>query len=325
MDTCLVQSFTNRINLTWLENLSIILGLSVTCPVILILNSILIICLVKTKELRNAHGVLLLLLSVSDCFIGLVTIPLQIVLFTLFRKHPACTMESISHAFSYSTIHFSGYMIAVISFHRNVHINPNLTLQNGISRFLVKKTGLTILVVVTVIVTFIQTLVSVILYDKFIPRLVLAIIDAVIITYVFVTYFWVYFKVWNFSKTITTAQIQPGGTADVREYPLAKTVALILISAAVCFFPYNILVGLRWRRQRQGREVSIGIQYGIYLSLILLYCNSAINAAIIIFRSTKVREYIASVLGKRREGRSDTMRWGTSRERLGRANSVVGL
>ena len=48
--------------------------------------------------------------------------------------------------------------------------------------------------------------------------------------------------------------------------------------------------------------VSKDLQFSIYLSFILVYSNLAINAAMIIFRSTKMRKYIISLLqGKAKE------------------------
>ena len=300
MDACLVQTFADRTNLTGPRNLSVVLSLSVSGAVILILNSILIICLVKTKELKNPRGFLLLILSISDCFIGLMTIPLQMVLFTVFKEHRVCTMESIAHAAAYFTSHFSGHIIAIISFQRNVHINPRLKPPNMFSRFLAKKSRVMILVIFSFMVTLTETLVTVFMYDKFIARLVLTIIDSVIIVYVYVTYFWMYFKVRSFSSKTTTGQkVQTGRTVKKSEYRFAETVALTLISTALCYFPYQILYGLRWRRTRQRQNVSMDIQFGIYLSLILMYCNSAINAAMIIFRSTKMRTLVISVVIRR--------------------------
>ena len=296
MDACLIQSFSARIYLTSSQNLSVLIGLGLTSPVILVLNLTLIFCLVKTKELRKASGVLLLLLSISDCSIGAVAIPLQIVLFGPFKGQHACTLECAAHAFAYFTSHFSGYLIAVITFQRSVYIDPHLKSQNVPAKFLVKKTGLIMLVTVTVIVTIAETLASVIFYHKFVVRLVLTIIDSVTIAYVYVTYFWMYFKVWRFSKGIIVKQRQKVTRSETSEDRLVKTVALILMSAAMCCFPFIILLGLKWKRQRNGRTVSTDLHFAIYLSYILVYSNSAINVAMIIFRSTKMRKYIISLL-----------------------------
>ena len=304
MDDCNVQSFSARINLTSAQNLSILIGNSITGPVILVLNLILIICLAKTKQLRKAHGVLLLLLSISDCLIGFLAIPLHILIFSVFKTYPVCTLEFTPHAVGYFTAHFSGYMIAVISFQRNVHINPHIQPQNGFSRLLAKKTGLTILVLVTLLVTSAETLVSVTLHDKFIPRLVLKIIDSVIIIYVYVTYFWMCFKVWRFSKRNTAKQIRNRVSTKTSEDRLATTVALILIYTALCYFPYNILIGVRYKRQRNGEKISIDMQFVIYLTLTVLQFNSAINAAIVMWRSTKIRKYLISLFKRQADRES---------------------
>ena len=293
--TCLVESYAARTNLTTLQNLTVVIGLSVISPIIIVLNLLLIIGLAKTKELRNAPGILLLLLSISDCLIGLVSIPIQIVLFTAFKTHPACTLEYMTHAVGHFTGHFSGYMIAVISFQRNVLINPNLKPRNCFSSFLVKKRGLMVLVAVTFVVTLAETIVSVIFYYEFIARLMLSILDSVIFAYVYVTYFWVYFKVWRFSKKITEKQTKKKTTIRAHEDRLAKTVALILIATAICYLPYQITVGMRWTKMRDRQKPSMELRFGIYLSLIVLYCNSAVNAAIIIWRSRKIRIYIRSI------------------------------
>ena len=298
--TCRDSLFSLRIFLTRSESLSILIGLSIASPIILVSNLILIVSLIKTKQLRNASNVLLLVLSLSDCFIGLITIPLEIVLFSTFKKYPACTLEYTAHATAYFTTHFSGYLIAVISFQRNVQINPNLKQRNMLSRFLVTKAGLTLLVIVIFLVNILETYISVIFYSESLARLMLVVTDAVIFVYIYISYFCVYFKVWNFSKQNLAKRVETQTNVQGSPDRLARTVALILLSAAVCYLPYMTLVGLR-------REMSLEGKFYIYLSLILVFLNSAVNAVIIMCRSTEIRNVIISSLRDKSGGSSDTL------------------
>ena len=273
------------------QNLVVLISLLIISPVIFILNLLVVISLVKTKQLRNLSNFLLLLLSLSDCFVGTVTIPLEITLFSVFRMQRVCTLEYVVHFFVYFTTHFSAYLIAVIAVHRNVYVNPNLERQGYLSRLIQKRHGLTICIIVTLLVTVTEGLVSMLFYSEVIPMLVLVLVDGILFVSVYATYFWVYFKVWRFSKDNVAAQSRHQSSQD----RLAKTVAIILISMAVCYLPY-IVVAATKGKSLEKQNLSSGIQFPLYITLVLVLSNSAVNAVIIMVRCAAVRKYVVSAI-----------------------------
>ena len=286
--SCRVTTFANRIYLSNSQNLAVLSCLFIVNPMILISNLMVLISLIKMKQLRNLSNVLLLLLSVSDCFIGIVTIPLEIILFTVFKMQSFCALEYVVHFFVYFTTHFSAYLVAVIAFHRNVYINPYRETQSFLSKLILKRSGLTILVIAALAISIAESLVSMLFYSRVVPMLMLVLIDGDLFISVYATYFWVYFKVWKSSRNNVTIR-------SPNKDRLAKTVMFILISLAVCYLPYIIVAATKGKGLTK-QNLSSDIQFLLYMTLVLVLSNSAVNAIIIIVRCAAVRRYVACTM-----------------------------
>ena len=84
----------------------------------IILNTIVIYCLLKTKQTGNASCKMMLQLSLTDVFVGYITRPLFIVV-TGFPKSP-CVLKILSQFFGYMLSRVSVYTIALIGVDRYV-------------------------------------------------------------------------------------------------------------------------------------------------------------------------------------------------------------
>ena len=287
---CRLSIFSGRVYLTNSQSLTVFVSLTIASPIILASNILAIISLVKCTHLKPEPKLLFLALSVSDCIIGIATIPLETTLFSLFRTRSVCNLEYTVHFLLYWTTHFSGYMISITAVQRSVFINSNMKRQNFLSRCFMRKTGLKIVIIVIFVVTAAEALISILFYSKAVPMLTLVSIDGIIFVTVYISYFWIYYKVWRISKS-STARRKPNqrkasdDTNSAQDH-LAKIIAFILIATAVCYLPY-IIIATANRKDLKDRNLSPNTPFRIYMALILVLFNSAVNAFFIMSKWMK--------------------------------------
>ena len=280
-EICVMSTtFTNRIYLTNTQGLIVLICHSLAGLVVVTSNLLVIFGLLKTKQMKNPSNYLIFLLSVSDCVVGMIAIPLDVTLFSLYLKRTACILEYIAHFLLYSTTHFSAYLIAIIAVHRNLSINHNFKRRNKLSQFLLKKNGLRVITSAVCLVAIAEALVLLFFYKKMISRIALVLLDTIIFITVYAIYFWMYFKVWTSLQSKATKR-------------LSKTIAIILLAVAIFYIPPIVIAAIRGSFV-ENRKISADINFGLYLSLTLVFSNSGFNAVVILTRSVTVRNFLTN-------------------------------
>lgn len=123
-------------------------------PVIIILNTVLIVALIATKEVRqNTSSFLILCLSASDLFMGVVCLP--ILAYLLLNKHneASCTLTSAIQILSGCFASFSCLLTLLIAVDRYHHMNPNYMNRPSIIKNLFKIKNVIYLVALMFILT----------------------------------------------------------------------------------------------------------------------------------------------------------------------------
>ena len=95
---------------------------SIMIQVTLLTNALLIFSLYKTDQLQSVSNYSILLLTVSDCAMGLVGQTLVSLLFTKYRKTSICKIETTTTCLTTFFGYLSGFSILSISINRCIHM-----------------------------------------------------------------------------------------------------------------------------------------------------------------------------------------------------------
>ena len=90
----------------------------VTMVLNLLANIAVVLALIATKQLRNISLKLILCLSISDCFLAVITQPLFAIMLRAFAERSYCDFETVVQFFAILFTHTSGYTIALIGYDR---------------------------------------------------------------------------------------------------------------------------------------------------------------------------------------------------------------
>ena len=94
-------------------------------------NLILIISLIRTKQLHNTSSYLIITMSASDCLTGCIPAPLAIALYTKYRGSKACSLELTTQFFVTLFKMVSISMTVLLAIDRYISTDPNLKYFNS--------------------------------------------------------------------------------------------------------------------------------------------------------------------------------------------------
>eukprot|EP00794_Sanderia_malayensis_P007459 gene7459-8281_t len=304
------------------------LALLLTCNVVvtllnIIVNIFLIFALKATNQLRNLSCKLIACLSLSDICVGLVLQNVVSVLLTAFKSENGnCTVELVSQFLSYTFPQISGVMIMIIALDRWVHMK----FLNKYSSMMNQRTACFMIlgnVVFALGIAIVSVVASV--YKKFfLFNAVLIIMDSIVILLIYVAYIFTfrsvrahmkgmrrrakendrvedYHRAQSTTPALATTAAAAGAISkkvDKRDAQLAKTMVLILTSLTVCYIPYFV-VGLYWSyvRYYKNTMTSLALDTLVWVSFLLVYMNSSLNAIIFILRNKQMRRLLKGLLG----------------------------
>ena len=290
--------FAGRVALTSVQSsaFTILLGLLILTT--FMTNLLLIVSLIKTKQLTNGLYYLVLILSISDCFAGLVTQPAVMILFTLYINQQTCDFEKFVAFLSLLNIHFSSSLVTLIAFERCAVLNPRQWRPQHLMRWLSSKTGIAILSVIGFMVSSAISFTYICDFKTMLLVIIFS-IDMTFIAIIYVAYFYVYFTVSRFARVDVTRRNELSQVEKVRQkylQKLATTVFLILAFMGFMTLPYPIMGYIyKYRRHSSGKP-STTFQFLVYLSFLTMCSNGTINALLFILRNGTIKTYIAEHL-----------------------------
>ena len=290
--------FAGRVALTSVQSSTFAILLGLLIPTTFMTNLLLIVSLIKTKQLTNALYYLVLILSISDCFAGLVTQPAVMILFTLYINQRTCDVEKFVAFLSLLNIHFSGSLVKLIAFERCAVLNPRQWRPQHLMQWLSSITGIAILSVIGLMVSFAISFTYI--YDfKIMILVTIFSIDIIFIALIYVAYFHMYFTMSRIARVDVTRSNELSQVEKVRQkylQNLATTVFLILAFMGFMTLPYPIMGAIyKYRRHSSGRP-STTFQFLVYLSFLIMCSNGTINALLFILRNSTIKTYIAEHL-----------------------------
>ena len=303
------EILTNRLNLTVTQNLSVFVMITIIACLTVIINLVLAVTLWKTKQLNVSTNVYIFLLSLSDCMQGALAMPLIATGYRTYRNQEKCRLFIIAQAFSSFYTHLSGYIILLIAFDRYMYVLLDVTEHNGCFRKLKSKHGLIILRSFCFFWSITAGGFTVIENELAIrlPTICLGIVDMLAMAIIYILYIRMYIKVWRHSKASVVYNKEFNRRQQVVKYSkdevqqkrkntprytreVAKTIVIIMIAIAVCYLPATILHAYVAGIARG--PISNTVQFSYHLSFPVLYLNPILNACIILYRNTRLQEYL---------------------------------
>ena len=303
----------------------------------ILLNFAVCIALFKTKQLKSSSRFLVFVLSVSDLIAGIFTIPLTVILFTLFGNTRSCWFERMLVFVGGVNGHFSLYIILAIAIQRYLKIKASPKSSVILARAFQSKSGLRVLVFACGVWSILHGLVSVYFFGaktNNIPNIIMMFLRTIIMLIIYVYYFRLYFTIKKHVQNRARWQ-QPGkqqrqqkqkqqqphekqqqpqqkqqqqpaqlemkarSTSGPNVYDaFFKTVFLILVIFAVCYVP--VLAFDVWTGYYTLIRKTAAPQLSRFLYFLAhcpMFMNSTLNAAVFLYRDKNARDYIMNQLG----------------------------
>ena len=288
--------FSGRLALSNEESLLVTVTLCLLIPLTLISNILVIRFLVQAKQLGRISSYLIFVLSLADLGIGLIVLPMEIVLFTVYQNIKVCGFEIATQFASNMIAHTSVEMIAVIAVDRVIHFRKVLKYDSIMSK---TKVNLLITFVVVMSLIFATALsISSISGYFYMTGLVLSFIDLGLLSIIVFSYVSTYYNIWSFVKNSVlwkrrNSQVPVSSKNTKPKYlsKLGNIIFLMLLSVCLCYLPYGVLACFMLVKVFiYGEEIPKNIHFGLILSFTLIYSNSVINAMIFLFKSSRRRQ-----------------------------------
>ncbi len=270
-------------------------------PLIITSNILLITSMISTQQsLKNSSNLLIVCLSVSDCLIGAILMPLQCVENFWYDFHGKCLLKKSS---SLLQLYFCGVsmgMTILLAMDRYIHMSPNYLNAPSKLAKLLKRPNIYFTVFATCLLPAV-TSVGMGLTIKHLPN---SIMLFVLISFIFVI----------FSTTLVAAMYIRGylrirrsvvenpiyanrGELSANESPgylnaLFKTVLILLIAVLISWLPMFAYI-IFLASTKFGKNSTPDTRFLLKkVAFVFFNLNSALNALIIFYRNRKSRDWL---------------------------------
>jgi len=284
------------------QNIAIGITNSLTILPAIVLNSAYCYALFKTGQLKKKSKLLVFLQSTSDFFFGAISIPLSVILFTVYGNTRSCWLERIAMFIGQTNGHISLYLLMLIAMQRYFVVRPQLgSSRNRFANvvFLSFK-GLKIAVLCIVSWSAFTGLVSVYFFGHLkstILNITVMVLRSLLAIMTYIFYFRLYFSVKKHQRKMTSNRRKALETSHFetveRKYrSCLKTVSLVLIANAISYIP--VLVADCWTGYYTFRDVYAPqmVRFCYYLLHFTLFLNSSINTVIFLYRDGVSRAFL---------------------------------
>ena len=282
---------------------NLIVAMQVTLmPFTIFLNLILIISLIKTKQVNKKSNYLILMLNTSDLMQGAISLPLDVIIIKYYPVERNCAIEIIHQIVDGLFVYLSTSTTLLIAIDRYVKIDPNLRNMNNPIRRVFSTTKIWIPIGLT-IGWVVLSLITVLMFAKFLPKYVsivgLFFLNLHVFTtlMIFLMYFRFYFKIWKFTKH-STVHAETSVVSGDRSRPayinqLGVTVFMILTTLLICCLPYSVVV--TYLTVVKEMHILVLTQSQILVTVFtvaIFYLNTTLNAAIFLLRNKEIKTLV---------------------------------
>ena len=302
------NAYTDRTILS--KSQSTTLGILLTFELLLTLplNALLIFGILKTKLSDSTTWRYIFLLGISGCFLGIIVIPINILLFTKERKMRNCDFEYSAIFIGQTVCQFTAYLIFLLALHRYFISLPD---AKGSWSTFTSKTGSRRLVICVFIVSLLHGAASVDFFGKVstpIPNIAMKVIDFILGLMVYSIYLRLYLRIRRYAKQlrvrfndvpIETRQPQTKRVIRKPKYvkELALTISFVLLAVAIGYVPFIVMdCWTSWYTFVKSKTAPQNVRFVYYMTYGSVFFTSVANAAIILYRNRDLKALVKATV-----------------------------
>ncbi len=283
---------------------------AIYCPVIIILNVVLIISLFATKQsMRNTSNLLIVCSSISDCLIGAVVMPMIVTETFLLHSSSLCTHIEISMALKIFFGGVSSGFTMLLAADRYFHMNPEFQRSQSKIAKLFKRPRIYVLIFAC-LVFFAAITLSFFFTTRLNPQIAfyfagsyLVIMVVMLATFVAI-YTRTYFRIRRF--VAQNPIYQDSGESGSNQSPeylkaLFKTVLLLVVATALSWLP-TIAMNISSTVLSFVNHAYINTTKYLMLGKVadaMFFSSSFVNAFIILYRNEKSKKWLKKFFSSR--------------------------
>ena len=289
-----------------LTSSQIVVFVSILVPLflsIILSNLCVIVSLIKTKQRSNTSSYLIIILSLSDCLTGCISVPLTIVLYTEYQKQTNCELQIATHFFASLFSIVSAFMTVLLAIDRYINIDPHLKYLGSRIKTWFSYPKINRIVLFAVIGSLIISVTITIISFTVWLGLLFAIfcIGCYLLMLVpTLLYLHAYLKI---KKYIRRSDLYNETESSLTQRKLkffnkfGKTVLLLLVALTILYGPKMVF----------GAYMSFAFHYALsrltetqlfvfHMTAVIADSNSTITALLIICRNAKIKQYLLNIL-----------------------------
>lgn len=272
------------------------------------LNTLLIKGIYKQNMVGSVTWYYVLLLGYAGCSLSLVIMPLNILLFTVYRSSRSCTLEYVTIFLGQTNCQFIGYLILLLASHRYLMTVPHTKLRISC---LTSNFASRIVIVSVFGVSLLHGGASINFFGAIetpLPNIAMKIVDVTIGLVICVIYLRLYRRVRQYAANArvrfadNAVHVEQDIITSTERKPkyikrLAVTISLILLALASCYIPFIIMdAWTSWYTFYQCQQAPQNVRFIYYLTYGSVFFTSILNAVIIIQRNKEMKLYVKSTI-----------------------------
>ena len=300
-------SYSGRTLMSSAETNSLFATFITIAPITIIANAIVIYRIIKSRQQHRVSNFLILVLSISDFLMGVITLPCVSILYSAYASTRVCIFEMLTQFISTSLVYTSITMIMLVAIDRLIH-QKFPTRYNTIFSIKIARIATAASVLFSIVCSGLLTMSSVFNQIRTVS-FICSMFAIIIIGIVFGSYIRAYIHVLKFvrSSTIWNRQSVAGDAEDIpppttqrrRQTPkylrkFATTVFFIILAICFCYLPFLVVTMVAlFTSYVQDCVMDCSGEMGtlrltLHASYALIYSNSSLNAFIILFRNRSI-------------------------------------
>ena len=273
---------------------SIILTMS---PVIVILNVLLIVAMIATKQAtQNTSNFLIICLSVSDLISGAISLPLLAYLLLGTENKISCIVPKLVAIIGGCVGHFSELLLVLIAIDRYLHMNPNIHHQPSMVQKILKLPNVIYLVAIMFALVFSYSACLALIEMKETILAILLMSYFITVTIYVLSVTCLYAKGYKRISSFADDNIVYSDTVDQPQYvkSLYKTVFVLAILVCATYLPYSLIQGIMIiMRLLKGSNIRhAAFTYLIQIVHLITFSSCFTNCLVVFHYNKKVKRWI---------------------------------
>ena len=289
-----------RVYLPRYQKLALTSCFGLTILPVVLTNLALCFGMYKSGDWKRKSKFFIFTLGISDTLFGLVTIPNNVVLMTLFGDRRSCRFETVFLFIGQTNGHVSFYMMMAIALER--YLNVAISLKFGtadrsvlFARFLSSTTGHRLAISVLLLWSMLHGIVSCYFFGytrgNNVPNYLMMAARFIVLFAIYFCYIRIYLALKKYVLN------QSDHLPVNRHRKAFRTIATVLIIYTVCYVPCTAIdIWTAYYTFVLQTAAPNALRFAYYLSFVFVYLNGAINAVVFIRANKKALVCILRVI-----------------------------